>query len=747
MSRFSELSQGLSRGVSELVNDSDNTYDPRSYDSMASRPFTVQRQDYDRETPPKDDMKKYWRQYETTPIVRKPINAFANRIVEPGYYLETPDEVDEEKIEELYQWLENAAFEAGEPEQDIRDLLKSAIIQREVRGTAIIEKVYAKEDRDVLMAVKMLNPETIEVNTRPGQAILLAPDDNEKEEWDPPLTPEGKAAGYLQDLSQTQVSWGRSEKIRRVGAGPDGDSRYPNRIGFTRDNIVKLERDNDVGDIFGTSRVESVSDRIDGLNQKLQDNDEAIASKAYPLWLFRFGVGEDATPWSREDINNFMQHHEMGEFHPGMKQGVRGDVEIETVSGEVANIAESLQFDLDWILSAMPMARQALGGFAGSAGGAAAEVSGMAQETNIVRQIKEVRRELEADFTPVIQQKARELDGVDEDLAEKFTFKVGDPNDESGSEDPSVSTSRIEYHGVGDDEDTDAPPEQLPPESEDDAPSGSDVGPFGDRRGVVQPDPSELQFPIERAQSRVSQLEQSDDELASLLEKTVLDVRETALDEIQQRYKDSPKSAAYNFPSSINRYIERATNRQLRREVKSIVEAELREVVHREYSVEHNNRVEMFTEDIVSACYEAMEDIASDMRVQLKRAAQDGDEWETVKARIENLYDDGTIASRAWIISQMELQNAREATKLSEFENADDIVGVRIHNPDSSTPVTQEAHGVEAYFDEGSIGDQIREQVPENLYRENFDPLPATPPYHFGDTTVLKPIYEEEDDD
>ena len=177
-SRVSELAGGLSRSVGELVNQSDQTYNPRSYDSMANKPFIVQRQDYDRETPPKDDMQKYWRQYETAPIVRKPINAFANRIIEPGYYIEAPDEVDQEVIDDLYKWLENAAIVEGELEQDIYFLIKKAAIQREVRGTAIIEKVYAKEDRDVLMALKMLNPETIQANTRPGQSILLDPEDH-----------------------------------------------------------------------------------------------------------------------------------------------------------------------------------------------------------------------------------------------------------------------------------------------------------------------------------------------------------------------------------------------------------------------------------------------------------------------------------------------------------------------------------------------------------------------------------------
>jgi len=747
-SRVSQLAGGLSRSVGELVNQSNQTYNPRSYDGMANKPFIVQREDYDREKPPKDEMKKYWRQYETTPIVRKPINAFANRIIEPGYYIEAPDDADQDVIDELHEWLENAAIVEGELEQDIYFLIKKAAIQREVRGTAIIEKVYAKEDRDVLMALKMLNPETIEANTRPGQAILLDPEDHEQEDWDPPLTPEGTAAAYLQDLSETQVSWGRTEKIRRIGAGPEGDSRYPNRVGFERDDIIKLTRDADTGEIFGTSRIETVSDRIDGLKQKLQDNDEAIASKAYPLWLFRFGVGPDATPWSREDIDNFMTNHEMENFHPGMKQGVRGDVEIDTISGEVADIGESLQFDLDWILSAMPMARQALGGFAGQASGGGAEVAGMAQENNIVRQIDDARKELSHRFTPCIQDKAEEL-GLDEETALSVKFRVGDPNQERPDEDPGMSTSRIEYHGVGNDEgdgdgQIDAPPEQIPPgqqqEDEDDEPSDADIGPFGDRRGIVTA--------TEASELSTAQLQGAEDELHSLIEETVLGVREAALDDTEQSYRNSATEAAYKFPRAINDYIDRATSRNFERDVERIVEDELRTVEYaRDYSVEHKNRVNQFSNDIVNATYEVLEDMASDMRVQFKRGAHDNDEWDTVRSRLENVWDSGSISSRAYIVAHMELHNARETTKLTEFEMMDDVVGVRIHNPDSSTPLTQEAHGVEAFFDDGAIGHQFREQIPDRFYHEGFDPLPTTPPYHFGDTTVLEPIFDDEVDE
>lgn len=759
MSRLNDLTKGVARGVSELSDGSGVDSDPRSYDSVGDRPYIIQRQDYDRESAPRDDMSTYWRQYETTPFVRKPINDFSNRIIEPGYYFEYPEEIDREIIEDLYQWAETCAIISGEQNINFRDLAQQSLIQREVRGTSFTEKVYAKEDREHLTALKPLHPETIEVNTRPGQAILLEEDDHEEFDWeDVPKTPEGKAAAYLQDLSNTQVSWGRAHDIRRLSAGPEGDSRYPNKIGFTRNEIVKLERDNDVGEIFGTSRLESVSDRIEGLKQKLSDNDRAIESKAYPMWLFKFGVGEDTSPWPRDQIDDFMSHHDMENFDAGMKQGVRGDVEVETISGEVADIAYALQFDLNYILSAMPMASQALGGLTEGGTGSAAEVAGMGQEIHIDRQIRNARRQIETRFTPVFQEKAEQL-GASEDLAEKVKLKLGDPRDERGMDDPSTSTSRIEYHGVGNDEDRDpsgeqpdVPPEQVP-ESDGsgdggngqqdavDTPSAADVSPFGDMRGVVRPDIRE------HAAELAEDSETFIDDLQEQLDDMFVTIRDNVLADIASQYRDSPTTAAYNFPHQKDKYVDRHTGRQFKKDIQSIVEAALGDLEHtREYSMQHRERVKLFTEDVREAVRDALHELLGDMRVQLTRAAQSNESFEQAKQRIMEYMDDDALTQRAYIIAHMEIQNAREKTKLQVFEQDDNIVGVRVHNPDASTPVSEAAHGVEAYFADGSIGKQIRDEVPERYYHEEFDPLPPAPPYHFGDTTVLEPIYEDEGD-
>jgi len=325
-SYFDTLRQGISQRAAELSSDAAPKSVDGSDENDIRRPFQFDQPDYDRTEAPKDEMRKYWRQFETTPIIRKPITSFASRVTEPGYFIETT-QLEEEEVEES-----------------------------------------------------------------------------------------GGAAAWLQDTLETDnIGWGQS--IRKDDSDSDA------KIGFRRDEIIPLTRDADVGEVFGTSRIEAVSDRVDGIKQKLSDNDEAIASKAYPLWLFLFGTPEE--PWDADDISQFMKAQEMENFHPGMKQGVRGDMSVETISGDVADIAEYLQFDLRWIMSAMPMPIFVLGAFESASVG---QVSGIAQQQDVNRQIKEARRELEEEFTPIVREVAKQQ-GVDSERAKNVTLKFGKPGE------------------------------------------------------------------------------------------------------------------------------------------------------------------------------------------------------------------------------------------------------------------------------------------------------------------------------
>jgi hypothetical protein len=317
-------------------------------------------------------------------------------------------------------------------------LLKKSIIQREVKGTSLVEKV--EDDRNNLYGFKLMKPESVRAFTLPGQTVLIPPEydidnieDEQKKSFVSTLTKDqdiyntedGEAAAYVQ--------------IDDAIAGQSNGYYIP----FTRDSVIKLTRDADVGDIFGTSRLLAIEDRLYALLKKLEDNDSAIESLASPFQLFLFG--DEDNPWKPSEIRNFMEQHSKSEFEPGMKQGVQGDISVETVSGEVAPIEDFLDFDLNWILSELPMPKYALGAFESEVN----QFVSRAQSARLERQLASARHEIESEWTPVIKEKAEEMGYNPDDID---AFKVGeDPSElnlvEQAKEDESDTADGL----IGDD--------------------------------------------------------------------------------------------------------------------------------------------------------------------------------------------------------------------------------------------------------------------------------------------------------
>jgi len=724
--RFSltSIRQQVSGRVANLLGPSEQP-NAKSFDGtigMANQPFMVEQEDFDRTEAPKDEMREYWRQYETTPMVRKPISSFASQVIEPGYYVDAPH-LSEEDTDRLQRWLETCAILEGELGKDWRNMAKKAVIQREVRGTVMIEKVPAEGDSDKLAGFKFINPETMETITRPNQTILLAPEDIDVYE-DAPKTDDGEAAAYLQDISETgQTMW---------GTPIDDRYRGEHKITFTRDEIIKFTRDADVGEVFGTSRLEAVADRVNGLKQKLSDNDEAIASKAYPLMLFLFGSVD--APWSRDDISSFMSAHEMKNFHPGMKQGVRGDVTVETIAGEVADIAEYLQFDVDYIISAMPMPKYALGGFSESVG----QIAGVTQQQDIQRQINEARRELETEFTPSIQQKASELGLSD---PERVRLKIGSPD--RPEQQPNVNQNIIRYFGVGNEEED---PLSDAPESPE---NGSQNDAVSDTSDMSEPNREQAEAIWEQSLD-LAELQVEDDSQLAIAE-CVYDgftrARDLGLQAIDDIVMDMDSRRVHSFSEDANNAIDRAMREArvkpksmdvIREEVLSIQD-EYREGLNSSFTMAQN--ASYYANNVEMAARGALDQMMREMRLQIRRSLESDEMYETARARFEQRYDDTSLRARAEMVAHMELTRARESTKLQEFERHSDIVGVRVVGDGASTAVCQMLDAKEAYFDDGGITEQLSEYVREDLMHVGFKPLPATPPYHFNCNTQLEPIY------
>lgn len=731
---LSQLKEGISARRDELAHGDDAA--ARSFDDSGVedegpfKPFTFQQEDFDRTEPDHDAMRKYWRQFETTPFVRKSITSFSRQVMEPGYYLQARG-LDEEELTELDHWLTKSAIIEGEQGQDFRQLAKKLIVQMEVRGTGFVEKAPSRDDEDKIAGLKLINAETMEAVTKPGQSILLQPDDIDTFDG-APKAESGGAAAWLQDLGETETFFGTPVRGRDRGV-EDGDVDNDFKVGFREDEIIKIARDADAGEIFGTSRLEAVSDRIDGLRQKLCDNDDAIASKAYPLWLFLFGSEDN--PWDSDDINEFMRSHEMENFHAGMKQGVRGDVSVETVSGEVAEIADALNFDINWIMSIMPVPMYMLGAFQDRA--QVGQFGGIAQQQETQRQIKDTRRDLEEKFTPVVRQVARQL-GMEEDAVETLRLKIGSPGEPEPETTPRENIIRYVPKNQRD----------PSPQTEDDGSQTQSPGNDGIPNEIPTPDESPQDAP-EEAGAQLWHTGQGiaelglaqDSRLADAIYETMLATRDETLDRVSQKYDNAPMFAASSFEQEANSVLRQQMSRgRFRDDVQPLVE-ELTDDDSQSFT--RSNSIRFFVQNIENATEDALEEMLRLMRIQVRRGANNGEELNTIVGRVEKKYNEAKLRERAELIAHMESKNIEESIKLQKFERDPDVIGVRVVNDDPSTPLTQSLAGAEAYFSEGEIQEQLMAATRSEFLHKGFDPLPTTPPFHFNDTTTLEPIKEE----
>lgn len=764
------------------LRDREQTPDVRQDGDFANTPFRGG-EAFEREEPPKDHMRRYWRQYETTPMVREPINSFAQQVVEPGYrvVVETdepkserakpnpetgmidpaPGEADDDEAvltpkqrKKLEEWLESCAIIEKEPDKNIRHMLKKAVVQREVRGTALIEKVYAEEDQDTLYGLAFLNAETVRPNTRPGTPLLLLPDDSPGDfdvDGEIPRTNGGLTAAYTQYT--TSSGYGTQD--------PNSDDVN----NFALDDVVKLTRDADVNEAFGTSRLETCTEAIEGLKQKVRDQNEAISSKAYPLWLFLFGTEEQ--PWNGDDIQRFMEAHEMDNFHPGLKQGVRGDVDIETISGEVADIAEYLEFDIDYIMSAMPLPKYALGAFEQKM-----NVSGTkTQERQIQRQLKEARRELEAEFTDVVQHKAGEMFDLGDDEAEKVKFKMGIPGEEYHRQNP--NDSNINYNGVKNGQpgspEIDNPGAGTPGSTEPDGnvddddvePTTNDSSESNSVWDVdLDNETAELSDP------RLVSTEDVRGDLTGIIAQMMQSFRDQTLQQVRRDYADAPFAASMAFEGIANTHLNKTLRdgqftdsaevlmqETVQRTLDTLAQDNQKVSLDTEFGPSHRQSVSQYARSTQDSVRHALEELTNRMDNALEVGADNGENLDRILNRIEQSYSDEKLQQRARLIAQMELQNAIESTKLSEFERADGVAGVQVINPcnQNTTALCRNLAGcgpmdgsVASFNGSESLADQWQRQAPANATFRGFTPLPPAPPFHFGCRSELVPLSDAE---
>lgn len=363
-----------------------------------------------RREPDSGSIEEYVEDYEESPLVATPLDNFASDVMAPGYrFASDADEtVDGQTVDEaLMDFAEEAAIVAGEFNRDYGDLLEDEVRDTILRGTSLAELAYRdREKAEEIMGFRLFRAETTTAYTRPGQAILLRPDDDpvirseRGSDREAPTTPAGKTAAYVQydDIFGTDET---------------------DEVIFAQDDVVKIANKPDTGDVFGRSDVAAVHDRVRGLLQKLNDVDEAIAAKAYAFWLIRMGHDETTTQADIKQAKKFMAEQEAENYGPGKKQAVPNMVEIETVEGEVPEVWESFAFDVQYILSRLPGAKYQVG-FEDDVN---RDIANRQQEDYEDR-VRRMRHRLESKWRPVWERIAIQLGFGSEENPPEFDFLI-----------------------------------------------------------------------------------------------------------------------------------------------------------------------------------------------------------------------------------------------------------------------------------------------------------------------------------
>ncbi|CDK39659.1 hypothetical protein [Halorubrum sp. AJ67] len=386
-----------------------STADPQTKQSSGDYSGFTVRGETNSISPDSGDIEAYWEQYRSNPLVRRGINIYASDVVAPGYRVEA---IDDDLVDELLEWLSGAAIVAGESNQDFVEILEGSVVHEEVRGSCIVEKIPTKENPEETWGFRLVNPSTVEAYTYDSQAVLIRPDDTDVSGVQ--LTPRGEAAAYGQ--------WGNGAL-----AGPfNKDTVY-----LSQDDIIKMVHDPDTADIFGNSTIEPISKEIAELDRMLSDVGEAVHSKGYPHWVFKLGEpnGDAQNPragiWPEEEMTSYRDKHKAGEWDVEDKDFVPGDVEIDTISSDVPEIEELLDWLVEEIISALPVPKYKLAHTDSINRDVTSE-----QTPQYERRVEAKRHKLESIFTPVLKEKAAQL-GYSDEAVSSVQLTIEEPTEEN----------------------------------------------------------------------------------------------------------------------------------------------------------------------------------------------------------------------------------------------------------------------------------------------------------------------------
>lgn len=675
--------------------------------------------------------------YRTNPFVRESVRTFVSEVLEPGYDIEADSQ---DTVDELMEWAEECAIVGGRMDQDLQLLLKQLLIDELIAGSAPIEHVPAEEDEDALAALKAIRAETLKAFKRPGQNILVRPDDVD-EDWteDYPANDDGELAAFVQFHDELGFE--------------DTDENY-----FTVDDITLLTRDRETGSVWGQSVCKPVKKRAEGVIRKLDDVDQAVKTLGHPHRYVKFG--DDEHPWDYEtEIQPYMQQYEPGNFEPGQSSGGPADVEIEQYSGEVpTEILDVIKSDVNVIMSAMPIPKYEIGAFEENIN----QFVSRSQENKQNLQIREARRDLETALTPILKEKAEELELDTAGLR----LKVETPEDEGADQGEGGDGGDGDGSGSGDGAGDDLPdtPDDVSADGDgqdtdmtvwdvdlDDA----DVTDLADPRFVS----SEQEY-RELREAIAQILQGARDEVLRRLEQQAETITDLAADKESQKLSAQLSSAAQQ---ALQAYLAQASiPEQLKPPIRSVVEktidklaSEQSPTLETSFGLKDRQAIQFYTQNAENQVRDATDEMFATIRTQVRRGIEQGEHYRDIRDRIQEQLSDEEIQSRAGLISRMETQNAIQGTRLREYEESGSVVGVKLINPCSpdTTPLCEHLagcgprEGAVAYFDEGPLSQQWMDHAPKRTLFSSFTPLPSSPPFHWNCRTGMVPLTSREDED
>jgi hypothetical protein len=371
------------------------------------RPIVFGRREHTDE-PSRQDIDKWREGYKNNPLIRVPVQNFSADVLEPGLSVALDEDEDDvptvptEYHDEAYHgldlddalelWVANAYVDGWDFDADTADLLELVVKDRRGRrGTAIVEHAYDDpEQRERVLALRPIKPETTTAYTREGKGIVLRPDDDINE-FDTvaiqdlgdnsrdkaPTTPAGKTAA----LAQFDDIYGTDDR---------------DEIPFALNDITVSAYDADTGELFGRPDSASVIDRANAVRDKLEHVDQAVLNTAFANIIAKVDTNDaELAKKLRDDLDP---------NSPETISGTNVPVDIETIDGSVPDAVDTIQQEIEFVLAAMPTPLYRVG-FAGDIN---RDIT-TEQREDYRDEVKRERRRLEADFAAVLKLKAKEF--------------------------------------------------------------------------------------------------------------------------------------------------------------------------------------------------------------------------------------------------------------------------------------------------------------------------------------------------